>query len=518
MSHEHRLVDGCGFKVFPFGPPFSSFEYVDQNYGAGYPAIRRIFSLARSLSAHTLMIEDIDPKGIILDENDEIEGYCPGYHMGELQRISFWRSRFGDSQAARGKKGCVGYAILKHDVCPPAGFDQWHIFEAVFEKYPHKHNCVPNPMAYEVTLGQEKHRIRGLLYAQQNALNKTCAQVALRSLISRVIGRDVSYREINDFARTKSSGTFKPSNGLGVPQIQAVLDGFKIRFRDFDYNIPAERYRSKERKRHPYQKYVYAGVECGIGALVGFRMLNDQRHIIPFYGHTFNKDTWAPDADRAYFRVTDRLGYIPSEYWTSSFLGHDDNFGPNFCVPRLYVQPAQVEYVVELLKPGIQFGGAQAEALAIQVLDAVCSRMGSSQNKWLDRLAGYTDPKDGSIVLRAISMDKERYARHLSSERDWLNNSEDSQLVDILKQLMPEKLWVVEVSIPQLFPANERKLGEIVLNGGLRISSGKKNHSHFVFARLPGRYFFPDPGPSARNGFVQWGSRLLSHTPVIRFR
>ena len=61
------------------------------------------------------------------------------------------------------------------------------------------------------------------------------------------------------------------------------------------------------------------------------------------------------EADMAYFRVGESFGYIPSANWTSSFLGHDDNFGPCFCVPRLYISNDKVDYVAELLKPGIRF-------------------------------------------------------------------------------------------------------------------------------------------------------------------
>lgn len=55
---------------------------------------------------------------------------------------------------------------------------------------------------------------------------------------------------------------------------------------------------------------------------------------------------------------------------------------------------------------------------------------------------------------------------------------------------MSEMVWVVEISTPQLFPGNERKLGEIVLEATLPLDlkddSSLKNV--FMFARLPGIY------------------------------
>ena len=517
---EHRLVEPSTITVISFDSPFSSFHFVDRNYGESNHAIRRLFSLARSQDAHTLMIEKIEPIGMISDENDEIRCYATDYKMKGLNRISFWESRFANPEACvYSEEDCIGYAILKHDTVPSKSYDKWHVFEAVFKKYPHKHNCVPNPMKYTVTLGRGQLHIKGLLYAQQNELNKACAQVALRSVLSRITGDDISYRQINDLAQLESIGNFNPASGLTVKQIRAVLNGFDIEFRDLDYTQGDD----AEREQHPYQKYIYAGIESGMGALVGFRLsgpaiLGGQRHIIPFYGHTFNKDTWAPEADISYFRVGERLGYVPSENWTSSFLGHDDNFGPNFCIPRLYIHPDQIEYVVELLKPGIMFGGAQAEALSLQFLYSVLNQTDTSHNVWLQRLAFYAHPDIQRIVLRAIAIDRETYIDHLSNEQDWEHNSENRQVIDILRRLLPPDLWIVEVSIPQLFPANERKLGDIVLNGGLEIKADQKTSSNFLFVRLPSCYFFVFSDVSEEQDFLTVPSNLTSHLPVIHLQ
>ena len=526
--NEHRLVHSKNSSLISFERSFSSFNFVDTRYGKENSAIRRLFSIARSHGAHTLMVEPIDPAGIISDENDEIKRYAADHEMKGLERLSFWRSPPATLGASIfPEKDCVGYAILKRDAVPSRGYDNWHVFEAVFEQFPDRHNCVPNPMKYSVLVGSGNVSVEGLLYAQQNTLNKACAQVALRSLISRIVRRDVSYREINDFAQRLSPQNFDPSRGLSVEQIQAVLDGFKVRFRDIDY-IPTD---SEYRAHYPYQKHIYAGVESGAGALLGFHFTGPAiemmesvegrrapRHIIPFYGHTFNKDTWMPEADMAYFRVGESFGYIPSANWTSSFLGHDDNFGPCFCVPRLYISNDKVDYVAELLKPGIRFGGVQAEVLALSFLYSVLNwvsqtdrsnQIGLPQNTWLQRLV-YNAQRQ-SIILRAVAIDRNEYIRRLSTDRDWDQNVEDKSAINLLDG-SPNALWVVEVSVPQLFPANESKLGDIVLNGEVPLTSSQSGQAAFLIVRLPGCYFSAFSGPD----FVTVPSRLTSHVPVIR--
>ena len=451
---------------------------------------------------------------------EDIRSSVKDYKMSNLHRISFWEPEFNRPEAhICTETNCIGYAILKCDTAASKNYNRWHVFEAVFKKYPHEHNCVPNPMQYSVTLGGVKLNLEGVLYAQQNKLNKVCAQVALRSLISRANQNDVSYRQINDYARTVPVHNFSPADGLNIEQIRAVLSGFGLQYSDYEY---PEGMTLEERALVPYDKYVYAGVESGMGALVGFKFAGsaaqrNQKHIIPFYGHTFNKDTWAPEANKDYFHVGDQLGYLPSDNWTSSFVGHDDNFGPNFCVPKLFISSERVEYVVELLRAQIAYNGAQAQALALDYLYSALSQLGEdfiSGNDWLKRLIYYYN--DQRVVLRAIAMDRETYVDHLAHSKDWRQNSENPEIIAILAKDLPQTLWVVEFSLPHLFPANKRKLGEIVLDGGLPITAEQSYSSHFALVRFPSYYFLDLFEDDKEKSFLVAPSSFTSHLPVIQ--
>lgn len=391
-----------------------------------------------------------------------------------------------------------------------------HVFESVFRKYDHHHNCVPRPRRYEIAVGDRRFGIPGVLFCQQNTMNKACAHVALRTLLSRFLPTgDISYEEINRIALGHAAADWEPSHGLDVAQIRAVLNEYKIGFRDIDYAQFPDLVESA-----PFQKFVYAGVESGLGALLGFELSGpalqeSRRHIIPFYGHTFNQDTWAPDADSAYFHIGEGLGYIPSENWTSSFLGHDDNFGPNYCVPRLYVRPEQVRYVVELFQPGVQYSGVTAEALALAFLYSVIPQVDPRGNRWLERLRLWASNQ--KAVLRAQALNKREYINHLRNLRDWEDHSEQAGFYDLLQDRLPEMLWMIEVSTPQLFPANERKLGEIILDAGRILGSDSKliPFDMFLFARFPSLYFFGrDIDQAGRPRFTTTPSTLISHTSL----
>jgi hypothetical protein len=227
-----------------------------------------------------------------------------------------------------------------------------------------------------------------------------------------------------------------------------VLQGREVSFFDVDYNCPTA---SEEPGLIPYQKVVYAGVESGGGALLGFHLsgpglTEESRHIIPFFGHTFNQDTWGPLAETAYFHVGERTRYLPSEAWVSSFIGHDDNFGSNFCVPRHYVSQAQVDYAVEVLLDGRAYSGVTAEAVAADYLYSILRGLPHSSLPWLSRLVDYVG--DQRVVLRAVCVTAKEYLGHWRRSSDWESKTEDPALCQALQWYLPERLWVVEVSVP----------------------------------------------------------------------
>lgn len=519
----HRRVQSTSLRLVSAAPPFSCFGFVEAEFG-DQDAVRRCFSLARSLGMEVVTVEDIPADGLVADENGEIPGWAPDHQMSGLKRLAFWSCSLDHDVDISNvsNDALVGYAILKRDAVPSRNHDEWHVFEAVFVKYHHEHNCVPSPRKYVLRVGPREFSVLGVLYCQQNGLNKACAHVALRSLLSRRLPEgDIPYSVINASARKDARGVFEPHRGLGVVQIRRVLQDLGIPFRDIDYD-EEEKADPDVRSKVPFQKYIYGGIESGAGSLLGFRLggpavQSIRCHIVPFYGHTFNKDTWVPDADFAYFDVGGGVGYIPSESWTSSFLGHDDNFGPNFCVPRQYVRNSQAEYALELLHDHFQYNGAVAEASSLPILYSLRPHLGAWANPWLKRLAAYIDQRIKRIVLRAVAIGRDFYLEQLEAARDWQGNAEDADLIDALGKLLPEQLWVVEISMPHLFPANERKLGDILLDPYRKPHSAKPAVSQlFLLARLPGKYVAVKSYAGGAPQFQEFPSRLESHTPLLR--
>jgi len=168
-----------------------------------------------------------------------------------------------------------------------------------------------------------------------------------------------------------------------------------------------------------------------------------------------------------------------------------------------------VNYVVEIFRPGVKFSGAKAEVAAYQLFYSILqfTKRNPNINKWTSR--AYLAFVSKRIVLRTVSLEKSEYLESLKNLKDWENNSENEKIIDFLAEYLPEYIWLTEFSLPQLFPANERKIGEIILDATQYLDS---NNSQAVFfaARFPSNWYFSNEKPGT---FLSIPSTLVSHTP-----
>ena len=184
---------------------------------------------------------------------------------------------------------------------------------------------------------------------------------------------------------------------------------------------------------------------------------------------------------------------------------------------RITIEKDKVDYVVEIFRPGFSYGGIQAEALALNILYSLLPSLTDSQNRWISRLVKWTSEQQ--VVFRAQAVTKAEYVENLRALRDWEGNEEKKELCEFFEQEMPSSVWAVEVSTPQLFPANERKLGEIVLDATQELNMHDESSINdvFLFARLPGFYLLGGDISNGSPQFTPISSSLLSHTELMKF-
>ena len=526
INDTHRLQPPVVLpKVLGFDcPGFSSFRFLGANFPGASTAIHRAFSIARMANCHTLVIEAIKAIGLLEEDNIELAKYG-GENKDLILRISFWTTPFRDNMTVEALRehDLVGYIIVKRDI--GYGFqsgnrflvNDWYVFEGVFEQASKTEHYIAPLSSYNVAIGSKVYTINGVLYCQQNSINKCCAHVALRSLLSRVMpDNDISYTEINKYAKfVQSKDTPIPGSGLSLANIHNVLSEVGVQYDEYDLNTKVPGY--------SYQKCVYDGVESGIGSLlfICYGKDDSSKHVLPVYGHTFNSNTWVPDAEASYFMMGNGVGYMPSDLWTDDFLMHDDNFGCNFTIPRKHIADDKAFWAIALHKLGDYLSPRIAEAASLAIVSAWAGSLDSTNiwNQQIIRLLP-TIP-DGSIqprfVFRTVSITREEYLSYIGREKDGKGNTEASVIVTAFTSMsLPNKLMVVELSLPQLFPANKRKIGEFVFDAGKNSNNDLMAtiYSAFCFGRMPGEYLYLSKSSAGRT-LMRRKSKLVDHTKLF---
>jgi hypothetical protein len=464
---------------------FSNFLFVDQHYRSN-PVLRRIFSLARKQNYQSLLIEEISEAdcALLVEENAAIRLRKPTFEKSVVHRLAFFR---GIKDQPPAPADFLGYVIFKSDFFTgePKPID--YVFEAVVlpSRGVEHNNFIHCSRIYQVKTTLGTFAITGVLYAQQNDLTFVCAHVSLRSALACMLpAADVTYGRLNALAgidhQKRKVGN---GHGLGPLEIENILNSLGVNFEKIVHeprqqlDLPTE-----------FQRDLYGFIESGCPALVGFEFDEPTpgpngapRHVIPVIGHTFNEDTWVPDAQRAYFGG--KLSYFPSESWLSTYVIHDDNFGPYYCLPRHFLKKNNFRIIYGLKAQATLFNAVEAEAIGFDFIGAIVKRFPRLGQDWYDRFAVFQ--RCDLLVLRTALVRKADYLVHLRSLSSRDGAMLEPALVQKFQDHLPESFWMVEASAPELFASSRRKFGEVLLSAQLPVSK-PLNLSLLLAARVPG--------------------------------
>jgi len=282
------------------------------------------------------------------------------------------------------------------------------------------------------------------------------------------------------------------------------------------------------------RKHTYGSVESGYPALVLFGTSSGQTcHTIPLFGHTFNEDMWVPHAELSYFRVGAGTKYIPSESWLSSFLAHDDNWGSNFCIPRRFLytrascekwpkeqggrrfcetQSDCVVHVIATMPKEVRVDPLWAEMIGADYLFKLLQRLPQRGNPWDARLREYA--AEHLLVLRPILIEAAEYSEHLDRVSDWDGKRIYKKHIRDLALIPPQKLWMIELSVPELFSANRRKVGEVLVYAEVP-PTARRDFGSFLLARLPGYFALYDRGGETNPIYRTVASGIDGHVELF---
>ncbi|MFA5063655.1 MAG: hypothetical protein WC578_06285 [Candidatus Omnitrophota bacterium] len=505
-------------------PPNSNFDFIEKNFGFS-PPLYRILSQVRTSNFSTLVLEDIDSVGFSQEDDSELRDAGYVLSTSPLKRLSFFKSKIRSIRHLKRQKSSnlLGYAIMKQvPLKDKSGGFRWIVFESVVTNSRHVNNYIPRKKQYAINIGNNILTLSGVLYCQQNGINNVCAHVALRTAISLMLeSGDISYREINQILKNEGMPHY-PTDPLARTQILRILDKLGIKWSKETYFSDEELKRLGEKgPTIPYQTYLYSSIESGYPALLAFSVPNrDEGHVIPCFGHTFNEDTWVPRAETSYFNIG-KISYLHSDSWLSTYICHDDNFGSNYCLPKQYISNHNSILVIALRPNEISYDAIFANAITLDYLYTSLAnelQVISTDNIWAKRLlAAIRGTNKGWFVLRAMQVNSRQYIQHLRSLRAWGKRKVKipEYRINSLERNLKNDLWIVEISLPELFPANRRKLGEVVFNPN--ISTVTKDLSSFLFARILDKFYFLKKFDQDQLEVTKYDAGISSHTELFSF-
>jgi len=505
--------------------PKSNFDLVEKEY-EGLTTLRRILSQVRQHNGCTAVVEELGEPGEIREENEDARLRFSDFSPTKLHRIGFFTKSFSTKRGLSSvtPDEFLGYAIVKEDYIPGLGRIT-RIYESVLRPSRHANNYIRGEREWECSVGGKTLRVSGFLYGQQNGITNVCAHVAIKTALGRFgTTADISFREMNELIGVdhQSRKVGLDAGGLTTQEMVHILQCAGTRCMVMDYQKP-----QPDHDRAPFQKVLYGSIESGYPAIVIFQTTDEPNvcHAVPVFGHTFNEDTWVYRAESSYFRVGSGTQYIPSESWLSMYIAHDDNWGSNFCIPRRYLHARRycdrggeedhaclmdsgcVSYVMGTLPKEVRMNALQAEVIGADYLFSMLPQLPDLSEVWRERLCYYA--KQSQLVLRPILITGKEYSRHLNKIRDWAQDRLEATLT-----IEPDSfLWMVELSIPELFPANRRKVGEVVLRAE-STPTHTRDFKNLLLARVPGFFAVYLGGPSSNPRYAFLPCRLQSHVEL----
>ncbi len=531
-------------EFFSVERPFSYFRFRENRFQE-LPSLARIFSQARCLGAKTLVLEEIDPIAAedLATESEDLEKRFGQGVQTRVIRLSFFTAK---SEVVRqgleslDERDFLGYAIYREDHVSKLRIKRVH--ESVLRFSRITHNYVRREPSWSAQVAGRKFRITGFLYAQQNGFTNVCAHAALRTMASAYHPRgDLTYRKINDLLGIDHVQNWVgealdgSGNGVGLSMgnMLKVFDHVGARCIQADYSTPPNPKGTPPTLQIPYQHYLYGSIESGYPAAMVFDTSDDaSKHVVPVFGHTFNRDLWVSNAERSYFQIGKETRFLPSDSWLSSFIMHDDNWGSNFCCPKHYLKPTDshsggrktkeskadnrewLAHVIATLPSEIKMNPIHAEAIGLDFLSTLLPHMPPEDNEWAERLEQCV--RDGLVVYRPILVSGFEYADHLAAVRGWRirKRISPSLLQPLREALGDDPYWLVEMSLPELFASNLRKIGEVLLNPRLK-PKPNRDFSSFVLARVPGHFALLGNRESDEPEFRFLPSGVDSHVSVF---
>lgn len=338
-------------------------------------------------------------------------------------------------------------------------------------------------------LGSDNERveftIRGAPFFQRNDKTSFCMQAALATMLNNISTEKslLLPNKINE----KYGVDFGEELSLDKKNVVELIKKIGLQAKRFVFNQQATKKVFKkllEQYDWPPSSLLYPWMESGFpGFIIFYPPLTkgtdkEAFHVVPIIGHTLNTDSWQPEADILYKKKIE-LHFRSVSAWVDNFIIHDDNFGMYLCYPTSKLADKEkglgylVDFVLFITEDEIK---CSPDVLEIDLISLIRNlrefrSVSSTDNIWLYRLVNENTP----LVSRTVVAKKEDYMESLK-ELDSEKNLIPEDIRRTITQQLPDRFWLTEITLPDLYIANKTALISIASD----LSTGE-----LCFMRIP---------------------------------
>jgi hypothetical protein len=193
-------------------------------------------------------------------------------------------------------------------------------------------------------------------------------------------------------------------------------------------------------------------------------------------------------------------------------LIHDDNFGPYFAFSSRaleFDEKVKARWIVALhpIWPAVRPDYAEGVAAAL-LANLLPSLAPLGNGRWFDMMSR----NQLRYVLRTILMERSKYLEHIRESKAHDMSVVSEPEVSLFNDL-PERFWMVEISLPQLYAGNRSKLGEVLIDA-LSEPSADDFRTSLLALRVPSILV-----KRGDNGLLRWFPlSMRAHSPIFQHR
>lgn len=474
-------------EILRIADPSSALFDLTRKFGSGAP-LKRIFQTVLSQNCRTILLEKEHNDEEWTSEHKMFYDNLFKKHSNKTTRLHFFASELTERDLpnlGKRQKTYLGFCVLRP-------LESQRVSNAVIKpiedkNYPKRWFLLCKqafPVKITTSEGVTQNlKVDGFAFIQQDGQLGCCSHVALAMADRFLINAEKPKRRrkpkdpylVGDIVESISSVSevqrLIPTEGLRPMQISEAL-------KKMGYSPLVYEYGQGKERPIPPERVMYHYLESKIPIIVGIPTAAG-KHALTVIGHSFEPDLWWALAEKPYYNSRPSgIDHHCSTTWLQNFIVHDDNFGPYLTIPKEFIWAAAGHTLLVMvpLPPNVNITGEEAESIAYGLL-----------------LISSTEIATKTNVTQQYGEYFNIFCEHLRNEdlvlRTWLLPSEQFKkqnvspaMTDYYKNIkMPEKIWLTEVSIPELFCQSRLRLGEVIID-----PTASKTRTCFLSIHLPG--------------------------------